>query len=148
MGKGVVPGGRPLSVAAARPYALQNTDLAFLIGARRNWIKHFAQPPSFRKDGRVIQLDITLEGIGTNVTKEVPLVGDAKVVMAQMVAALEEGPWQMSPQSPWRQALQNEMDAKRAATRSLLEYDELPLNYNRPLQKIQNALPKDALIVT
>ena len=148
MGKGVVPDDHPLSVAAARTYALQNADLVFLIGARLNWIMHFGLPPRFRKDLRVVQLDIAAEEIGTNVPTEVPLVGDAKAVMTQMVAALEEDPWQVSASSPWRQGLQKEIDAKRAATVPLLESDDVPMNYYRPLQEIQDALPRDAIIVT
>ena len=135
-------------MAAARTYALQNADLVFLIGARLNWIMHFGLPPRFRKDLRVVQLDIAAEEIGTNVPTEVPLVGDAKAVMTQMVAALEEDPWQVSASSPWRQGLQKEIDAKRAATVPLLESDDVPMNYYRPLQEIQDALPRDAIIVT
>jgi 2-hydroxyacyl-CoA lyase 1 len=147
MGKGVVPDDHPLSIAAARTYALQNADLVFLIGARLNWIMHFGLPPRFRKDVRVVQLDIAAEEIGTNVPTEVPLVGDAKAVMTQMVAALEEDPWQVAASSPWRQALQQEMDAKRADTVPLLETAEVPMNYYRPLKEIQDALPRDAIIV-
>ena len=86
MGRGVVPDDHPLSVSAARTYALQNADMIFLIGARLNWIMHFGLPPRFRKDVRVVQLDIAAEEIGTNVPTEVPLVGDAKAVMTQLVA--------------------------------------------------------------
>ena len=95
MGKGVMPDGHPLSVAAARSYALQNADLVFTIGARLNWIMHFGLPPRFREDLRVVQLDVAAEEIGATVPAEAALVGDAKVVMAQMVAALEEDPWQI-----------------------------------------------------
>jgi 2-hydroxyacyl-CoA lyase 1 len=147
LGKGVVPDDHPLSVAAARTYALQNADLVFLVGARLNWIMHFGLPPRFRKDVRVVQLDIAAEEIGTNVPTEVPLVGDAKAVMTQMVAALEEDPWQVAASSPWRQALQQEIDAKRADTVPLLETAEVPMNYYRPLKEIQDALPRDAIIV-
>ncbi len=148
MGKGVVPDDHPLSVAAGRSYALQNADLIFLIGARLNWIMHFGLPPRFRQDVRVVQLDIAAEEIGANVSTEVPLVGDAKAVMTQMVAALEEPPWQVAATGPWRQNLQNEIAAKKAATVLMLESDEVPMNYYRPLKEIQDALPRDALIVT
>jgi 2-hydroxyacyl-CoA lyase 1 len=148
MGKGVVPDDHPLSVAAARTYALQNADLIFLIGARLNWIMHFGLPPRFRPDVRVVQLDIAAEEIGTNVPTEVPLVGDAKAVMTQLVAELEEDPWQVAADSPWRQNLQQEIATKKAATAPLLTSDEVPMNYYRPLQEIQDALPRDAIIVT
>ena len=148
MGKGVMPDGHPLSVAAARSYALQNADLVFTIGARLNWIMHFGLPPRFREDLRVVQLDVAAEEIGATVPAEAALVGDAKVVMAQMVAALEEDPWQIAADNPWRQALDKERKAKQEATTAMLESDEVPMNYYRPLQEIQQMLPRDAIIVT
>ena len=148
MGKGVVPDGHPLSVAAARTYALQNADLVFTIGARLNWIMHFGLPPRFREDLRVVQLDIAAEEIGSSVPAEAALVGDAKVVMAQLVAELEENPWQIAADDPWRQALDKERKAKQETTVPMLESDEVPMNYYRPLQEIQQALPHDAIIVT
>ena len=148
MGKGVVPDGHPLSVAAARTYALQNADLVFTIGARLNWIMHFGLPPRFREDLRVVQLDVAAEEIGSSVPSEAPLVGDAKVVMAQLVAELEENPWQIAADDPWRQALDKERKAKQEATAPMLESDDVPMNYYRPLQEIQQALPHDAIIVT
>ena len=148
MGKGVIPDGHPLSVAAARTYALQNTDLVFTIGARLNWIMHFGLPPRFREDLRVVQLDVAAEEIGASVPAEAALVGDAKVVMAQMVAELEENPWQIAADNPWRQALDKEKKAKQEATVPMLESDEVPMNYYRPLQEIQQLLPRDAIVVT
>jgi 2-hydroxyacyl-CoA lyase 1 len=148
MGKGVVPDDHPLSVAAARSYALQNADLVFLIGARLNWIMHFGLPPRFRQDVRVVQLDIAAEEIGTNVPAEVALVGDAKAVMTQVVAELEENPWKIAVESPWWQGLRKELQEKKAATVPLVQADEVPMNYYRPLQEIQDALPRDAIIVT
>ena len=148
MGKGVMPDGHPLSVAAARSYALQNADLVFTIGARLNWIMHFGLPPRFREDLRVVQLDVAAEEIGATVPAEAALVGDARVVMAQMVAALEEDPWQIAADNPWRQALDKERKAKQEATTAMLESDEVPMNYYRPLQEIQQMLPRDAIIVT
>ena len=99
MGKGVVPddhpecgGGPDVCLAKRRPgvfdWRPSQLDHAFWLAAR------------FRKDLRVVQLDIAAEEIGTNVPTEVPLVGDAKAVMTQMVAALEEDPWQVSASSP------------------------------------------------
>jgi 2-hydroxyacyl-CoA lyase 1 len=75
-------------------------------------------------------------------------VGDAKAVMTQLVAALEEDPWQVAVDSPWRQGLRQEVESKKAATVPLLESDEVPMNYYRPLKVLQDALPRDAIIVT
>ena len=148
MGKGVIPDDHPLSTAAARSFALQNADLVFLIGARLNWILHFGLPPRFREGVRVVQLDIAGEEIGTNVPTEVALVGDAKAVMGQLNAALDQDPWQLREDNEWKAALRAEADRKRADTVPLLTADDVPMNYYRPLQEIQDALPRDAILVT
>ena len=104
---------------------------------------HFGLPPRFREDLRVVQLDVAAEEIGSSVPAEAPLVGDAKTVMAQMVAELEQEPWQIAADNPWRQALDKERKAKQESTAPMLESDEVPMNYYRPLQEIQRMLPSD-----
>ena len=148
MGKGVIPDDHPLSTAAARSYALRNADLVFLVGARLNWILHFGLPPRFKEGVRVIQLDIAGEEIGRNVPTEVPLVGDAKAIMAQLNDYLEAHPWELPEDNEWKAALRSEADQKRQTTASMLASDELPMNYYRPLKEIDEALPRDVIIVS
>ena len=148
MGKGVIPDDHPLSTAAARSYALRNADLVFLVGARLNWILHFGLPPRFKEGVRVIQLDIAGEEIGRNVPTEVPLVGDAKAVMAQLNDYLEAHPWELPEDNEWKSSLRSEAEQKRQTTAPMLASDELPMNYYRPLKEIDQALPRDAIIVS
>src|SRR5438045_3658104 len=115
MGKGVMPDDQPLSVAAARPLALQNADVLFLMGARCNWIFHFGQAPRFAKDMKVIQLDIAPEEIHHNKHTEVALVGDGKAIMAQINQALAKRQWFYPKDTPWRAALSKKA-ADNAAT--------------------------------
>ncbi len=147
MGKGVLPDDHPLSVAAARSYALQNADAVFLIAARLNWILHFGLPPRFDPNVRVVQLDISAEEIGTNVSTEVPLVGDAKAVMGQLNAALDERPWQFSPESPWRAGIAEKVAENVEKTEPLLNDASAPMGYYRVLKEIRDALPRDAILV-
>ncbi|MEX1254660.1 MAG: thiamine pyrophosphate-dependent enzyme, partial [Dehalococcoidia bacterium] len=147
MGKGILPDDHPLSVAAARSYALQNADVVFLIAARLNWILHFGQPPRFDPNVRIVQLDISAEEIGTNVATEVPLVGDAKAVTGQLNAALEERPWQFSPESPWRASLAEKVQENVDKTEPMLNDDSVPMGYYRVLKEIRDALPRDAILV-
>ncbi len=146
MGKGVVPDDHPLSVAPARSHALQNADLVLLLGARLNWILHFGQPPRFAKDVRMIQLDISSEEIGTNVATEVALVGDARAVVAQLNAALDERPWSYPSETTWRSDLGREVERNRAAVVAMQNDDSEPMGYYRVLREIRDALPRDAII--
>lgn len=147
MGKGLIPDDHPLSVAAGRSYALQNADVVFLIGARLNWIMHFGLPPRFAENVRVIQLDIEPGEIGTNVPAEVALVGDAKAMVGQLNAALEERPWQFSPENTWRTGLAKKIEENVAGTEAMLNDDSVPMGYYRVLREIRDALPRDAILV-
>ena len=147
MAKGLIPDDHPLSVAAARSLALQNADVIFLLGARLNWIMHFGLPPRFDENVRVIQLDIAPEEIGTNVPTEVALVGDAKAIVGQINAELEEHPWQFSEENVWRTTIQKKIDENVAKTEPLLVDDSVPMTYYRVLNEINQMLPKDAMII-
>jgi 2-hydroxyacyl-CoA lyase 1 len=148
MGKGVLPDDHPLSVGAARSFALQNADVVFTIGARLNWIMHFGLPPRFNPSVRTIQLDIAAEEIGTNVPAEVALVGDAKAIVGQLNAALEQNPWEYPTETTWRTGIQKKIDENRAATQPMLDSDETPMGYYRPLREIRDLLDEDTIIVS
>ena len=147
MAKGLIPDDHPLSVAAARSFALQNADVVFLVAARLNWIMHFGMPPRFDPNVRIIQLDISSEEIGTNVPAEVALVGDAKAVVGQLNAALEERPWQFSPENTWRTGIEKKIEENAAAIEPMLNDDSVPMGYYRVLREIRDVTPKDAILV-
>jgi 2-hydroxyacyl-CoA lyase 1 len=147
MGKGVVPDDHRLSVAPARSDALKNADVVLLLGARLNWIMHFGQPPRFREDVKIIQLDIHPEEIGTNVPAEVALVGDARAIVRQLNAALEDDPWSHPAESPWRQELEAAASKNRAAVEAMEADASVPMGYYRVLAEIRDQSPRDAIIV-
>jgi 2-hydroxyacyl-CoA lyase 1 len=148
MGKGVVSDDHPLSVAAARTYALQNADLVFLLGARLNWILHFGLPPRYRPDVRLVQLDIAPEEIGQNVPAEVALVGDGQAIMRQVNRALEQQPWQYPEETLWRSGLANAGAENETVAQQMMHDDRTPLNYHRTLREIRDTLPRDTIIVS
>ena len=148
MGKGIIPDDNQQSVAAARTFALQNTDLVFLVGARLNWIMHFGLPPRWSPNVRVVQLDISAEEIGTNVPAEVGLVGDIKAVMGQLNAELDREPWQFDKESDWNFQIKEKISANVANTEAMLNSDEMPMGYYRPLRELRDAMPRDAILVS
>jgi 2-hydroxyacyl-CoA lyase 1 len=147
MGKGVVPDDHPLSVAASRSYALQNTDLVMLLGARLNWILHFGLPPRYRDDLRVVQLDISPEEIGTNVPVETALIGDGRAIVQQLNEVLERDPWQYPPETTWRSGLASGGEENRAMVQAMAADDSAPMNYFRAFKDIRELMPDGALIV-
>ena len=96
----------------------------------------------------MIQLEIEAEEIGANVPTEVPLVGDAKAVMAQLNAYLDERPWQFDDASEWGASIRAETERKHDENVPRFASDESPMNYYRPLKEIEEALPRDAIVIS
>ncbi len=147
MGKGVVPDDHRLSVASARSDALKNADAVLLLGARLNWILHFGLPPRFREEVKIVQVDVCAEEIGTNVPTEVGLVGDAKAIVGQLNAALDDEPWSYPAETAWRKELADAGAANRAAVEAMEADRSVPMGYYRVLAEIRDQSPRDAILV-
>ncbi|CCK71572.1 putative indolepyruvate decarboxylase family protein KNAG_0H01580 [Huiozyma naganishii CBS 8797] len=66
MGKGVVPDEHELNVSSARSYALAHAGIVLIMGARLNWILHYAGPPKWNPNAVFIQCDSNGETLGQN----------------------------------------------------------------------------------
>jgi 2-hydroxyacyl-CoA lyase 1 len=64
MGKGVVSDNSILNASPARSTALKEADVILLLGARLNWILHFGEPPKFRPNVKIVQVDVAAEELG------------------------------------------------------------------------------------
>jgi len=87
MGKGVVPDSHRLNTSSARSVALREADVILLLGARLNWILHFAASPKYRKDVKIIQVDISPEELGRSNSNGEPalsIFGDIGTVVGQL----------------------------------------------------------------
>lgn len=141
MGKGVLPDSHPLNVSSARSAALKNADVVLLLGARLNWILHFGHDSKWNANATFIQVDSSAEEIGHNnrSTPEQGLMGDIKVVTAQLTAALHSWkydlnlPYMATSIRPSRE--KNERNAAKAAKRG-----SEPMNYHRAFDVIKNTL--------
>ena len=141
MGKGVIPDSHPLNVSSARSAALKNADVILLLGARLNWILHFGDDSKWSADATFIQVDSSAEEIGHNnrSDREMGLLGDIKVVTAQLIAAFQG--WKYDRSLPYmatsiRQSREkNERNAAKAAGRQ-----SNPMNYHQVFDVIKRTL--------
>ena len=147
MAKGILPDDHPQAAAAARSFILQNSDMILLMGARLNWMLHFGHAPRFRKDVRVIQLDINPEEIGVNVPSEVAMIGDAKATIGQMLDVLDREPWTFPQDSEWLAQVKAEARTNQEAVESMMQEESNPIGYYRALRSIAEAMPHDMILV-
>jgi 2-hydroxyacyl-CoA lyase 1 len=90
MGKGVVDDDSPYCVNSARSKALKEADLVLLLGARPNWMLHFASPPRFSSDLKIVQVDVCAEELGNNSMKCIPVQADLKSFAQQVTKELKK----------------------------------------------------------
>lgn len=151
MGKGVVPDSHTLNTSSARSVALREADVVLLLGARLNWILHYAASPKYRKDVKIIQVDIAPEELGrlnSNGDPALSIFGDIGTVVGQLNEALKG--WRAFSSNPSNNApplylsklrdsaSKNEKKAHQAATAKTMS--GIPLTFERAFHIIKETL--------
>ncbi len=139
--RGVVPFAHPNHVPAARSKALKGADAVIVVGSRFNFMLAYGQPPRWNPEVQIVQLDIEAEGIGTNRAVDVPLVGDAGVVLPQLLDALSQG-----SDTGWLAELREIDGSRRAKLREDSQIDAAPIHPLRLLSELGDVLEPDAFV--
>jgi 2-hydroxyacyl-CoA lyase 1 len=147
MGKGVVDDEQGQNVIAARSQALKGADLIVLLGARLNWILHFGLPPRYATDVKLIQVDIFPEELGTNVQATVPLCGDVKSIVGQMLQTFDKEPYRFSNNSDWWKALNAKIEGNKKTSEALMADNDIPMSYYRVFAELKKDIPRDFVLV-
>ena len=103
MGLGTIPGDHPLNLGMPGMHgtryantAITECDLLFAVGVRFD-DRVTGRIETFAPNAAIVHIDIDPAEIGKNKPVEIPIVGDAKVVLAEMLALLqkrrERGAW-------------------------------------------------------
>lgn len=155
MGKGVIPDSHPLNTSSARSVALREADVVLLLGARLNWILHYGASPKYRKDVKIVHVDISPEELGgsnSNGSPALSVFGDVGTVAEQLNQALSGWTAFSSPSisksvcatgSQYLQrlrdsSLKNEAKAQKAAQKKTAAGQ--PLTFERAFQIIKDTL--------
>jgi thiamine pyrophosphate-dependent acetolactate synthase large subunit-like protein len=144
-GRGVIPEDHPLCFLGARGTAWRDTDLVVIVGTRQNYVIGFARPPRVNPAARVIQIDIDPEEIGRNRAADCGIAGDAKAVLAQLVAA-GEGRFHAERREAWISRLAGEDEDKRADLERRMSAGGRPIHPLRLCRELRDFLPRDAVL--
>lgn len=146
MGKGVVPDTDPCCVSSARTYALQQSDVILLLGARLNWMLHFGRPPRFQNNVKVIQVDLCAEELHNSVSSTVAIQGDINCTVEHLIKALQNRKWSVNKNSHWWKQLNLKGDNNKKIMEQMSSNVEVPLNYYAVFKCIQQFIPNDCII--
>ncbi len=102
LGKGAFPETHPLSLGMIgmhgtkyANYAMMETDLIIAVGARFD-DRVTGKLDAFAPNAKVIHIDIDPAEIGKSVSVDIPIVGDAKIILREIIKGLKE-----KPRSEW-----------------------------------------------
>ncbi len=113
-GRGVVPDDHPYSYLTMRNDAFRQADLIIVLGTRTNYVINHALPPRFPADAKVARIDIDPEEMGMSARNiDLPVVGDCKSVLTQLIDAVGGDGKVAERFAPWRQKLADGEAQKR-----------------------------------
>lgn len=127
-------------------YALQNSEVLINFGSRME-DRLVSNVPDFESRPRtVIHIDVDPSSISKRVKAQIPIVGDVKSVLADMVSLLEEEDYRQNTEllTPWW----NQIDEWRS--RKSLDYpaDSKSIMPEALVERVQAAAPADTIYTT
>lgn len=127
-------------------YALQNSEVLINFGSRME-DRLVSNVPDFESRPRtVIHIDVDPSSISKRVKAQIPIVGDVKSVLADMVSLLEEEDYRQNTEllTPWW----NQIDEWRS--RKSLDYpaDSKSIMPEALVEKVQATAPADTIYTT
>ena len=150
-GKDSIPGTHPLSVGVVGTYsresanrAVTRADLVCFIGTETGGMTtHFWTVPKIGTPA--IQIDIAAEALGRNYPLQASVLGDAKAVLAAMLAGADGST--AAKRTPWLQEIAALREGWYAKYRSDLHSDVVPIHPARICHELTRAMPDDAIVV-
>src|SRR5215467_15315264 len=144
-GRGVIPEDHPLCFLNARATAFREADLVFVIGTRLNYVIDYGRPPRIAEGARMIQVDIEPLELARTRDVDVGIAGDARAVLAQLVAAAEgrlAGRF-----GRWTAYLAELNEEKRLDAERGLATAQVPIHPLRLCREVRDFLDRDAVLV-
>lgn len=151
-GQGSVSEEHPLAIRGAfkKPFT-GRADVVLALGFRFWSGEHFGRPPTWNDKAKYIQVDPTPSRIGWQVPAEIPLVGDPKLVLRQMINRIKEAKLDFSKNrsSAWVKEL---AEVRSNFDRQVVEgakkfQDNRPIHPARLTRELVNVLDKNATVV-
>lgn len=152
-GRGIISEDHPLAIGQVGMYltrlgmqAFEEADLVITIGSRNEAFQtgfwHIFPPGA-----RLIQIDIDPFELGRNWVPDLPLYGDAKLILGEMLTALQA---QVEPKPEWirrRQAIsQAKHEYEQEVARECLT-DAVPIQSKRVMAELNQVFGKDTVLV-
>jgi len=148
MGKGCFPEDHPLALGMVGMHGrkpanlmVMESDVLFAIGCRfddriTGNVKYFAQ------DAKIIHADIDASEIGKNVEVDVPIVGDARLILQNLNKLIEK--LKNKPKTEW----QKKLELYKKEYSPFYDYNDVPIKQQRVLKELNSIIDEKTIITT
>lgn len=142
LGRGCLPADHELAFSRARSTALQDADVALVIGVPMDFRLGFGG--SFGAETKLIRVDVAPNALTANRLPDIDLVGDVRATLGALREAAGAGEGRTRP---WLEQLRNVESEKRAAEQEELNDARSPLHPVRVYKELGEVLDRDAIVV-
>jgi acetolactate synthase-1/2/3 large subunit len=142
LGRGCLPADHELAFSRARSTALQDADVALVVGVPMDFRLGFGG--SFGERTKIVRLDVAPNALLANRAPQVDLVGDVRASLAAIAEAVSGTERRTRP---WLEQLGNVERERREAERQELEDPRSPLHPVRVYGELSQVLDRDAIVV-
>ena len=145
-GRGVIPEDHGYFYANSRSSAYKEADVVLVIGTRLNYMFGFGRPPRFSKTAKFIRIDVDANEIADSARLELGIVGDARAVLEQLIAAAQ-GRIAADRYAAWRAQL-GAIEAERVPKHEArLANDAVPIHPLRLCKEVRDFIARDTIVV-
>ena len=150
--QGAVPEDHPLAVRGAwkKPFT-GRADVVLAVGFRFWSGEHFGEPPTWNAGARYVQIDPVPSRLGWHVPAEVPILGDPKLVLRQLIdtAKREQIAFAREQRAAW---LEEVGTARRSFEEALSAQatevaETVPIHPARVVRDLLQTMQRDATLV-
>ncbi len=145
-GRGVLEEDHPQAFLNARSSAMKETDCVIVVGTRLNYVFGHLKPPRISANAKIIRIDIDANEISGSQRVDVPITGDAKMVMKQLLDAsatrLKAGLY-----SGWRGRLSEIENLKAPESEKAMSTSNLPIHPLRLCKEVRDFIDRDGVLV-
>lgn len=152
-GLGEFPADHPLYFGPASPLdgpgtaLLQKVDVALILGSRITELMNYGYMPYFSDDAKLIQVDIKAEEIGRNRAIDIPIVGDVKGVLTQLIKITEDKLKNSINKTDWVNTIQEYLKKFEARLEKEGSSDKIPIQPQRLVKEVRDFMPEDGIII-
>ncbi len=150
MGKGSFPESHPLALGMigmhgrkAGNYAINDADVIMAIGCRFS-DRTTGMVSCFAPEARIIHVDIDPAEIGKNVRVDLPVVGDAKLILKDLLKVLRQKIKKKPKGTEWMKKIEE----YKKEFNPRMDYDDVPMKPHRVIKEIMDVVGEEDIVVT